>query len=181
MDTLPLHNMHLHHNGLTKAIAETYTEAARVCLDRHQNSPREFGIEDDGSENTVLVEWEQTDDRTRGAWANETDATCMGAYACALAATEIQRGLVAVHRAETHSGADYYIGPLGATKEDLEECFRLEVSGSDQERSVIKTRLRIKVEQARNGNSNLPAIAAVVGFRTGLILIETVTLNDVVD
>ncbi|HEY7617774.1 MAG TPA: hypothetical protein VH744_13295, partial [Terriglobales bacterium] len=67
-----------------------------------------------------------------------------GAYACALAATELARGYVAVGRAETRTGADYYIALSGQIIEDLEDCLRLEVSGTDSEVSVVKTRLKGK-------------------------------------
>jgi hypothetical protein len=64
-----------------------------------------------------------------GAWANETDATEAGAYGCVIATVELLRDLFAVRRAETGTGADYYVGPRGAAQDDLENCFRLEVSG----------------------------------------------------
>ena len=47
------------------------------------------------------VEWETTDERTKHGWANETDTTEAGAYACVLAAVELFDGLLAVRRAET--------------------------------------------------------------------------------
>jgi hypothetical protein len=75
------------------------------------------------------------------------------------------RGLVAVRRAETRTGADYYLGEPNSTFEDLELSFRLEVSGTDEgSDAVIRGRLREKLDQAKRGNSNLPAIASVVGF-----------------
>jgi hypothetical protein len=57
----------------------------------------------------------------------------------------------------------------------LENCFRLEVSGVDKgAESLVASRLLEKITQARNGQSNLPALAAVVGFRAQQILIKTV-------
>jgi len=48
---------------------------------------------------------------------------------------------------------------------DLEASYRLEVSGTDEgNETTIFARLRQKLEQARKGSSNLPAIASVVGF-----------------
>jgi len=41
---LPLANMHERHPGLTPAKAESYLEAARVCLDRHHASPTIFNV-----------------------------------------------------------------------------------------------------------------------------------------
>ncbi|BAS59514.1 hypothetical protein NIES2135_09560 [Leptolyngbya boryana NIES-2135] len=110
----------------------------------------------------------------QNAWANQDDATRDGAYACALAAVELSRDLVALRRAETRTGADYYIAPIGTALDDLENCFRLEVSGTDLSSAEVRRRLQEEVAQARRGSSNLPAIAAVVGFRANLIMISSV-------
>jgi hypothetical protein len=174
---LPLQNMADRHQALTPSVAGSYLEAARVCLDRHHISPKEFSLGDDGVESIAKVEWEETDSRVKAAWANADDATRDGAYAFAIAATELLRGMVAVRRAETRTGADYYIALSDQDLEDLEDlenCFRLEVSGTDSDKSEVKRRLRMKLEQARKGNSNLPALAAVIGFRVQLILLQTV-------
>jgi hypothetical protein len=73
--------------------------------------------------------------------------------------------MVAVRRAETGTGADYYVAPIGVAVDDLENCLRLEVSGIDRGDNVaIQQRLRQKLQQATAGNSNLPALASVVGF-----------------
>jgi hypothetical protein len=129
---LPLYDLSLRHIGLTDAIAAYYTEAARVCLDRHHQSPIDFDIDDSGEKLQVLTEWEVTDDKTKHAWANEIDTTEAGAYAFVLAAVELTSGMVAVYRAETKTGADYYIAPAGSSIDDLEDCLRLEVSGIDK-------------------------------------------------
>lgn len=163
--------MEQRHPGLTKAIAEFLSEAARVCLDRHHASPVDVTLERVESQSVAAISWQTTDSITQGAWANEIDTTEQGAYGCALAAIELVDGLVAVRRAETMTGADYYIAPAGTFAEDLEDCVRLEVSGVDQgDRTVIAQRLRTKVKQAAAGASNLPARAAVVGFKQLLIL-----------
>jgi hypothetical protein len=170
---LPFHNLSERHRGVTPPIGECYTEAARVCLDRHHASPVEFELNDRGNSQNTLLEWHATDDRTKAAWGNETDATEAGAYACALAAIELTSELVAVRRAETKTGADYYIGPSGIGLDDLEECYRLEVSGVDKgSANAVQQRLRAKLDQAASGTSNLPAIASVVGFRARLVLLE---------
>lgn len=169
---LPLHDMHSRHEGLTKATADYYTEAARVCLDRHHDPPHDFTIESSDTVLSVVADWLPPDKRTKGAWANETDATEDGAYACVLAAAEVSEGLVAVHRAETHTGADWYVAPKGKSFEDLESCLRLEVSGVDHgSESAVQQRLREKLNQAAVGKSNLPALAGVVGFKAALILL----------
>lgn len=170
--TLPIHDLEQRHVGLTKAIADSYTEAATVCLDRHHRSPISFELARDRSRLAAIVEWVSPDARTRRAWMNETDATEAGAYACVLAAVELVDDFVAVCRAETLTGVDYYVASKDNPPDDLESCLRLEVSGSDLgSEGRIRQRLREKLRQAEVGHSNLPALAGVVGFRVRLILL----------
>jgi hypothetical protein len=83
--------------------------------------------------------------------------------------------MVAVSRAETRTGADYYLGAFDAALDDLETSIRLEVSGTDEgSASVINSRLKRKLAQASMGRSNLPAMVSVVGFRTLQIVSEDV-------
>ena len=171
---LSIHNLAERHFGVTTVVGQSYTEAARVCLDRHHLSPVTFQVKNNEGMLQSTVEWTATDNRTKAAWANDIDATEAGAYACALAAVELTSDMVAVHRAETKTGADYYIAPRGRGVDDLEDCYRLEVSGVDKGAvSVVEGRLRVKLDQAASGKSNLPAIARVIGFRAQLIVIET--------
>jgi hypothetical protein len=163
------------HSGLTEAIAAYYHEAAGVCLSRHHSAPHALEIRDGHRVLAAIVDWVAPDSRTLGAWANSIDATEAGAYCCALAAVELTRGWYAVHRAEQGTGADYYVGPVGAGEEDLENCFRLEVSGTDQGgETELSARLAVKISQTLNGNSSLPALAGIVGFEHSIILIATV-------
>jgi hypothetical protein len=123
----------------------------------------------------ALVSWEVSDDRTRGALANRDDATRDGAYGCIIASVELSEGLYAVKRAETKTGADYYVAPAGKTIDDLEDCWRLEVSGLDKGNdAAVARRLREKVQQTKDGASNLPAIAGVIGFEILRVRIEYV-------
>lgn len=172
--TLPLENMSDRHLGLTLEVASCYVQAACVCLDRHHEPPAEFLLNVDSQESLPVVNWSPTDERTKKAWANKDDATRDGAYAIALAATEVAKGLVAIHRAETKTGADYYIARADASPDDLENCYRLEVSGTDLDEIQVKARLKAKVEQTKQGNSNLPALATVVGFKAKQIFVKTV-------
>jgi hypothetical protein len=172
---MPIDDLAERHYGLTKNLAGTYNEAARVCLDRHHHPPTQVTITKLSSEQTAVVKWEPTDDRTRGAWANREDATRDGAYGCIIASVELSEGLYAVNRAETKTGADYYVAPGGKTMEDLEHCWRLEASGLDKgNKSAVARRLREKVQQTKEGASNLPAIAGVIGFEILSVLIEYV-------
>jgi hypothetical protein len=171
--TLPFHKLADRHPGVTAAIGNGFTEAARVCLDRPPIGiviQRPSGSEPEVKE--VIAVWEETTQRERNAWANAIDATEAGAYGFALALVELE-GLVAVRRAETGTGADYYISPPGFGVDDLEDCIRLEVSGVDRgDERAVHLRLRQKIQQALLGSSSLPAIAAVVGFRSRIVAFD---------
>ena len=172
MARLPIHQMAVRHPGLTQATADANTEAASVCLNRHHVSPVDVNLDRDGAATVASVDWAVPDERTKKAWANKTDATEAGAYACALAAVELTDRLFAVGRAEMLTGADYYIAPAGRGTDDLEGCRRFEVSGIDLGGDQpIRQRLRAKLAQAERGNSSLPATACVVGFRARRILL----------
>lgn len=172
---LRLESLHERHVGLTPSLSGTFFEAASVCLNRHHDSPVEFEVLRNGGASTRLVEFQRPNARVRNAWANDIDTTEDGAYCVCLAAVEVEEQLVAVKRAETLSGADWYVAPIGTTPDDLERCFRLEVSGLDTGgRSAVEARLRQKVDQTRRGASNLPAIASVVGFKERAVAIQKV-------
>ena len=163
------------HHALTPPVAGSYREAASVCLNRHHSSPIEVALSDNGKSQAAELVWVAPDPRTSGAWANEIDATEAGAYACVIATVELMRNLFAVRRCETGTGADYYIGPRGSGQDDLEECLRLEVSGlSEGKIGDVSRRLLEKVNQAREGESSLPALAGVIGFLSKTIMIQDV-------
>lgn len=174
--TMRVDLLHERHSGLTASIGGTFSEAAAVCFDRHHQTPVEVHIDCDGRKGARVVEFVKPDARTLRAWANEIDTTESGAYGVSLAAVEVEESLVAVRRAETLTGADWYVAPIGSDPEDLEGCFRLEVSGVDAGgQSAIKARLIKKVAQTQRGTSNLPAIASVVGFRELTVAIQKVS------
>ena len=169
-----IQELHERHIGLTPALSAAFSEAATVCLSRHHSSPVEFSVANPKVVDHV-VEFAIPEKRTLNAWANDIDATEFGAYGLCLAALEVAESLVAVRRAETLTGADWYVAPVGTETQDLEDCFRLEVSGVDLGGSaIVSARLRQKVEQTRRGNSNIPAIATVVGFKERTVAIERV-------
>ena len=163
------------HRALTPAIAAAYREAAEVCLSRHHVSPAEVTLSDNGNETLGRLEWSLPGNRTLSAWANDIETTEAGAYGCVIAGLEELRELFAVRRAETGTGADYYVGPLGAGEDDIEDCIRLEVSGINAgERRELVRRLLQKTQQAREGRSSLPAIAGVFGFLAKTLMIQDV-------
>jgi len=175
---LRLEALHERHTGLTAALAGTFYEAASVCLSRYHESPANMDITCNGISSSQSVEFLKPNDRMLNAWGNDIDATESGAYGVSLAAIEIEEKLIAIRRAETLTGADWYVAPIGTEPEDLENCFRLEISGVDSgSRSIVDSRLRQKIEQTLRGASNLPAIASVVGFKEKAVLIQKVGDN----
>ena len=174
---LAIQDMDQRHSGLTAGIAAYLAEGARVCLDRHHRSPATFEIRRLTQTVKAIAQWQATDENTKSAWANETDTTEIGACACVLAAVELMEGFIAVRRAETRTGADYYIAAPGTPDDDIENCIRLEVSGIDRgNAAAVARRLREKLAQAKRGDSNLPAMAGVIGFRA--LLISLARLED---
>jgi hypothetical protein len=173
-----LDDMHERHRALTESIAGCYREAAAVCLDRHHSSPIEIILSDNGTSSPAELFWFTPDSRTLAAWANEIDATEAGAYGCVIAGVELMRNLFAVRRAETRTGADYYIGPVDVAEDDLENCLRLEISGVDDGTlREVSARLLVKVRQVREGNGNLPALAGVIGFASKTMMFQDVLEN----
>jgi hypothetical protein len=133
------------------------------------------GVAVNADNKSYVVEFPQPDAIILNTYANGIDATESGAYGICLAAVEAEERLVAVRRAETLTGADWYVAPVGTSPGDLEDCYRLEVSGLDAGgRAAVQARLKQKVDQTRRGASNLPAIASVVGFKELAIAIQKV-------
>lgn len=162
--------LHTRHSGLTLAVCWSYAEAAHVCLSRHHRPSIKIVITAPRETRTFGLDWRPADEGALRAWANITDAIEAGAYAMAIAAVEAMYGWFALSRAETLTGADYYVGPAGA---DLETAYRLEVSGVDLgDETKLRTRLSRKLRQAREGRSSLPALACIVGFQIGSILVS---------
>ena len=124
-----LDEMHQRHPGLTQPIAASYDEAASVCLNNHHTSPIALALLDDRNEISSELVWNVPAARVLGAWANTTDATEAGAYGCVIAAVEVLRGYYAVRRAETGTGAEYYIGPAGSDNMTLKTASGLKCPG----------------------------------------------------
>lgn len=175
-DVLPeLRSLHdPRHPGLTPALSAAYAEAAEVCMARHHEPPETtFTVEVSGVDHERQLRWSAPTAAAQRAFNNQDDATRDGAYILAISAVENELGLVTLLRAETRTGADYYVGAPGAN--DIEEAYRLEVSGVDaQTVAAVRSRLKTKIEQAQEGLSDLPAFASVVGFLHRRILITPV-------
>lgn len=181
MNELPrlrVDGLHERHPGITQALGESFSEAASVCWSRHHQPPILIALNQGDSSVQRTIRFDVPDARTRNAHANDIDATEAGAYGVSLAAVEEVVGLVAVSRAQTLTGADWYVAPSGTDLEDLENCIRLEVSGISAGSSAdIERRLQQKVAQTARGQSNLPAIAAVVGFKALEVAISPIRVQ----
>lgn len=149
-----------------------YANAAKVRLEAHHTPPVSFELCCNGETVVCEVKWSPVDEMLRRSYNNADDAKRDGAYIMAFAAVEELEGLVSIGRAETKTGADYYVAPLGADPADFEAALRLEVSGTDGTPAQVRARLRQKQDQTRAGTGTEPAIAAVVGFKSRLILVE---------
>ena len=162
------------HPGVSDAVCEAFSEAAEVCLARHHTPPAtSLQVACADTESVRVLNWSAPDDTARRSWRNRDDATRDGAYVVSLAVVERELGLVALSRADTRTGADYYVGKPGLP--DIEEAFRLEVSGVDEgDRTEVRKRLKLKEDQAARGDSFLPAFASVVGFREATVLVRAV-------
>lgn len=159
------------HKGVSRGIASAYSEAVSVCLHKHHSPPVHYDLRDNNDHYEAMVDWEVPSGELIGAWGNDIDVVEWAAYGLALAGIELTRGLVALGRAETKSGADYYLGLADDDVKDLETVKRLEVSGVGAgAEAAIQSRLKKKLLQAAQGASDVPAVASIVGFGTPLIL-----------
>ena len=174
MDRLPIDSLHERHPGLTAALALSLAEAAWVCFSRFHSPPVSIKVTFGSVERSHLVDFPVPDMRTQSAHANTTDATEAGAYAVSLATVDQVKGYVAVRRAETRTGADWYVAPPGTLADDLEKLIRLEVGGRNGSRGEVLRYLRQKIDQTKDGESNLPAMAIVVGFMILEVLVADV-------
>lgn len=174
-----LYELHLRHFGITPDLCRSYAEAVRVCLSRHHEPPVELEITSDVQSWSRLMSrrevwWSPPNHSMRRAWANLNDTTRDAACLLSMAVVEAEYGMVVIARADTGSGADYYIG-YPEDLNDLESAFRLEVSGIDRGGELeIRSRLRRKVLQVRNGQVDSLALVSVVGFAAKRVAISEV-------
>lgn len=164
--------LHLRHPGFYEPLCRAYADAASLCLDDSHRSPVDFEVSTGDELSLREVSWSSPSPAARASWSHRDDATEQGACSLGLATVEAELGWVALSRADTRTGADYFVGLPG---EDLEHARRLEISGTRQgEERHLQARFREKVEQARRGRSELPALACVVGFRAKRVLLGRV-------
>jgi hypothetical protein len=98
------------HPGVSDAVCEALSEAAEVCLVRHHEPPRtSLRVTCVGKDSIKFVRWATPDETAQRSWRNRDDATRDGAYVVSLAVVEHELGMVVLSRADTRTGADYYI------------------------------------------------------------------------
>lgn len=161
-----------------------YVTAARVCLDRHHQSPIDFEVTlEAGADAAYTTQWERSSDADRRLHADATDATEHGAYCVALAAAYSHLGRMALRRTNKGTGADWWLVPIGADVSgppeydlDRDDIVKLEVSGTDLDSpNEVRRRLAKKVDQVRTGRVPVAEqYAAVVGFPTREVRFEKV-------
>ncbi len=185
---LQIEHLDLRHPGVSPGQALMCYEVSCVCLSRYHSPPVSVDVQsnrnDVSTSTSYSVEWSPPTPKMSASYAYESTATEFGAYCLVLAAVENEWGLVALRRAETGTGADYYLIPIANAAQlqvqelDFETALRLEVSGlGNGTNTMLEARLNTKIQQAVNGNSNLPALVGVVGFSLLKILICTVVMK----
>ena len=179
-ETLVLNQLLQPHPGYPLSLHNSYSESARVYLEKFHISPTNIVIEVYDKTHRDNLVWEAPDQQIRNSQANLPDAACFGAYAISILCVERKLRRVVVSRAEALTGADWYIAPpglgvdeFGAPDLDCDAVLRLEVSGVG--RGSIEARVTKKKKQLKAGQSVIPGIAAVVGFEKPIVRI---TLQD---
>jgi len=166
-----LGSLHLRHPGFYEPLCRAYADAAAICLSESHTSPIEIEIRREGSSCLRELAWAEPLPDALASWGNSHEATEQGACSVGLATVETELGMVALSRAETRTGADFYVGPPG---QSLERAHRLEISGTKTGRlRDLYSRLRQKIRQTRRGLSRQPALACVVGFRVRMVVLTS--------
>lgn len=155
---------------------EDYYSALQVALARHHAPPTTvFQVTDGDRVRRWSAMWTLPSPLERNGQRNADDCTRDAAYLMAVAAVEAERDMVVHSRTDTLTGADIQLVPAEPCIDMFERSVRLEVSGQDRGTpATLRSRLREKMEQARAGKSDLPAVAAVVGFQVAMVLVSDV-------
>lgn len=174
-----LRALHERHYALIPVQCQYFFGIACVSLGRHHEPPTTcFSIQNRGVSLPRELLWEAPSSRLVTSQHNNDDATRDAAYIVAIAAVEDQLGLVAIDRMETRTGADYLVAPPGPLPDDHEDTIRLEIAGQDRgKEGALRSRLKRKVEQLREGDACRPGMAAVVGFESAMVLMADMETN----
>ncbi|MGZ5440831.1 MAG: hypothetical protein ACXW5U_08705 [Thermoanaerobaculia bacterium] len=165
-----IRTLYLKHIGVSKALSETFEEATAVCLSDGPGAPTPFEVAVKDTTTRRLLRWQEPNVTQHRAWANTIDCIEAAAYGVALSAVESEFGFVAIERASTRTGADYYLA--SSLGDYLENAVRLEVSGTaSAEAHRIRDRMKDKMRQVAHPSD--PSLACVVSFGALVIMIES--------
>lgn len=150
-------------------------------MGRYHESPAELAVvPDPGSTSRMEVAWTGPSAQDRRAHGNTDDATEFAAYGLGLLTVDVHFSLLALRRAQSRSGGDYWLVPAGsevgaddARDFDRTDLVLLEVSGIGRDTEAsMRFRLTQKAEQVRRFEKKLPALALVVGFRGARVWVK---------
>lgn len=151
--------------GVTRPVANSYVQAAEVCLLHHGHHRRiQLTVDGDFIE-TFGLKWRVPTNQTRRSWADLQEATERGASAIAFLLMLELTDYTVIERSRKGTGFDYWLGkheqPL------FQRSARLEISGMlSGSASLIDSRVRQKKSQTQRSDGALPAFVVVVEFGT---------------
>jgi hypothetical protein len=167
-------------HDLSPEVWAFYAQAAAVAFERYHSPPPP---PKDGTlhpsrhdEVPAKLTWSPTDERARRSH-EALDATCSGAYAVACAAVDALDGWRVIGRTDHGSGSDWYM--IRRDARDPDAWVKLEVSGIGEcagmrGMTLLRARLRQKVQQVEGGDLDRPGVAVVVGFEAVRVLVSEV-------
>ncbi|MEW6531364.1 MAG: hypothetical protein AB1473_11030 [Thermodesulfobacteriota bacterium] len=170
---LLLHSLGEGHPGITAAIAEYCAEAASLCLEDQGHVPGvKMGVVGAHALSCVL-QWKSGDARKVLSWDQENATEC-GASVIAILVIDHLTGFKVIERAQKGDRVDYW---LGKADNDDEPPFlregRLEVSGIRRgDESIVKKRVRAKLQRLKLSSSSIKAFVVVVEFGTPMSQVQ---------
>ena len=155
--------------GWSLTFGAACADAAATCLDSH-NHPQTIALQIDGIQTTAIdLEWDAIDDTIRRFNADEEIATEYGAYGIAALLMPRLTGLTVIERSikGRDLGFVFWLGAIDNPATVFQRKARLEVSrirrGSE---SILKSRVKMKLEQMSPSNPLAPGYVCVVEFST---------------
>jgi hypothetical protein len=153
--------------AITPAYGAVLAEAAAVCLtDQGHTSGTQLEITGDLTESCELF-WPEVSEQMRLCWNDLEYSTEQGAYAIALLLVGWLTDFTVIRRSRKGTGYDYLLGYVETSQGDnyLRGMARLEVSGIRSGTTpMVKSRVKLKLEQVKPTDGILPAYIVVVEF-----------------
>lgn len=152
--------------GITPGIADNLLEAAVVCLSRQSHSSG-VGMKYRGLKTSVEpINWQMSyDDCLDRAYADQEEATELGAVCISILSALQLTPYTIVQRARKRSGIDYWLAHKGDVVPFVHSA-RLEVSGIFNNPDAVSARINIKKNQSKQSDgTGLPAYISIVEFK----------------